>query len=180
MASVAVVVKTISFFVTPNCWASVSSRNTTTKKSKASRVHPRNPARTAWCEALDCFMGETVAGLICMRETVSLLRAPVSKQIDVKENPREAGGKSFPGWGMTEGGRGKLSVDLRCHLANLAKLFISKERLFLIPGTLFVPESGLFRNPAQLVLGYTKQRCRAFLRNITKFEILHAASLRWD
>src|SRR5882672_10950784 len=52
MARVAVVVKTISFLVTPNWCASVSKRKTTTKKSNASSVQPRNPARTEWWFAL--------------------------------------------------------------------------------------------------------------------------------
>src|ERR1700685_1631243 len=47
IASVAVIVRTMSFFGTPKCCASVSIKNTTTKKSKASIVQPRNPARTA-------------------------------------------------------------------------------------------------------------------------------------
>ncbi len=47
MASVAVVVKMISLLDTPNWWESVSYMNTTTKKSNASSVHPKKPARTA-------------------------------------------------------------------------------------------------------------------------------------
>src|SRR5579871_4736646 len=47
IANVAVVVRTMSFLVTPNWWASVSKRKTTTKKSNASRVQPRKPAATA-------------------------------------------------------------------------------------------------------------------------------------
>src|SRR5882724_5646274 len=58
MASVAVVVQTISLFVTPNCRAKVSNKNTTTKKSNASSVQPRNPASTAWREAR-VFSGES-------------------------------------------------------------------------------------------------------------------------
>src|SRR5271165_7667418 len=38
-------------FVTPNSWARTSMRNTTTKKSNASRVHPRKAAVTACAEA---------------------------------------------------------------------------------------------------------------------------------
>ena len=46
-ASVAVIVQMISFFGTPKCSARVSTMKTTTKKSNASMVHPRNPAATA-------------------------------------------------------------------------------------------------------------------------------------
>src|SRR5262245_63890151 len=100
-----------------------------------------------------------------MRETVSLLRVSLSKQIGVKRKTREAGGR-LPGWGTTEGGRGKLSVDLRCHLANLAKLFIGEEGFFLISGALFVAESRLFRDAAEFSFRNTEQRCRAFLRDV--------------
>src|SRR5258706_6706465 len=57
MAKVAVVVRTICGFDTPNCFPSVSTKNTTTKKSNASSVQPRNPASTAWCERFG-FVGE--------------------------------------------------------------------------------------------------------------------------
>src|SRR5437660_10229744 len=46
----------ISVFDTPNSLASVSYRKTTTKKSNASRVKPRNPARTA------CFDEDRIDG----------------------------------------------------------------------------------------------------------------------
>src|SRR5437899_1978077 len=42
--------------VTPKFFARVSSRNTTTKKSKASSVQPRNPARRACVLPLRCCM----------------------------------------------------------------------------------------------------------------------------
>src|SRR5580692_5154348 len=48
-ASVAKVVAMMAFLGTLNWWASVSYRKTMTKKSKASRVQPRKPARTACC-----------------------------------------------------------------------------------------------------------------------------------
>src|SRR5215212_10413997 len=57
-ASVAVSVKMMSFFGTLNAAERWSSRKTTTKKSKASRVQPRNPARTAWREEEACMCGE--------------------------------------------------------------------------------------------------------------------------
>src|SRR5450755_2561061 len=50
MARVAVMVHTMAVFVTWKCSASVSTRKTTTKKSKASRVQPRKLAATA-CHA---------------------------------------------------------------------------------------------------------------------------------
>src|SRR5438093_9716756 len=53
-SSVAVRVLTMWRLGTPNCAARTSSRNTTTKKSNASRVQPRKPARTACRE--DAFM----------------------------------------------------------------------------------------------------------------------------
>src|SRR5438132_6903956 len=49
--SVAVRVATMWPLVTANCLARTSSRKTTTKKSNASSVQPRKPARTAWREA---------------------------------------------------------------------------------------------------------------------------------
>src|SRR5260370_15859947 len=48
-ASVAVVVKIMAFLETLNSRASVSYKKTITKKSNASSVQPRKPARTAWC-----------------------------------------------------------------------------------------------------------------------------------
>src|SRR5258708_17475174 len=65
MASVAVVVKTISFLVTPNWRASVSKRKTTMKKSNASSVQPRKPASTAWCvpERAGCAEPDISVGL---------------------------------------------------------------------------------------------------------------------
>src|SRR6266699_3771905 len=56
--SVAVSVLTMLRFGTPNCAASTSSRKTTTKKSNASSVQPRNPARTAWRE--EDFIGAAI------------------------------------------------------------------------------------------------------------------------
>src|SRR5258706_12975281 len=52
-ASVAVSVKMIFDFGTAKSAASLSKRNTMTKKSKASSVHPRKPAATA-CREFDC------------------------------------------------------------------------------------------------------------------------------
>src|SRR5207237_9402029 len=51
MARVAVMLHTIALFCTPKCWARTSTIKTTTKKSKASSVHPRYAAVTA-CAAL--------------------------------------------------------------------------------------------------------------------------------
>src|SRR5208283_4067413 len=47
-ASVAVVVKMMAFLETLNSRASVSYKKTITKKSNASSIQPRKPARTAW------------------------------------------------------------------------------------------------------------------------------------
>src|SRR5579862_5332596 len=98
MASVAAVVRTISFLLTPNCCASVSNKNTTTKKSNASRLHPRNPARTAWCEAFAVLTGVAVEGVLAISATVSLLCTSLSK-----EKPR-AVGVDDPGWGYCDRG----------------------------------------------------------------------------
>lgn len=48
-ASVAVVVKIMAFLDTLNSLDNVSYKKTITKKSNASSVQPRNPARTACC-----------------------------------------------------------------------------------------------------------------------------------
>src|SRR5581483_2535984 len=57
IASVAVIVKTSSDLVTPNSLASVSTRNTTTKKSNASSIQPKKPAVTACQWRVDCAVG---------------------------------------------------------------------------------------------------------------------------
>src|SRR5450432_3010787 len=62
MARVAVMVHTMAVFVTWKCNASVSTRKTTTKKSKASRVQPRKLAVTA-CHASDREGGTEDAGV---------------------------------------------------------------------------------------------------------------------
>src|SRR2546425_8945106 len=69
-SSVAVNVLTIWRFGTPNCAANTSSRNTTTKKSNASRVQPRNPARTACRE--DDFMSGRLYNRLFSMSSVSL------------------------------------------------------------------------------------------------------------
>src|SRR5262249_11066059 len=56
MASVAVIVHMMSFLGTPKCAARVSTRNTNTKKSKASRVQPKKPALTAWNRSVRDYM----------------------------------------------------------------------------------------------------------------------------
>src|SRR5579863_5239620 len=101
MASVAVVVRTISFLLTPNCWASVSNKNTTTKKSNASSVQPKNPARTAWREAFVVVTGSAVEGALAISATVSLLCTSLSK-----EKPRVVGWTTRGGGGATEGAEG--------------------------------------------------------------------------
>src|SRR5208282_5939876 len=54
----------MSFLETPNWRARTSYMNTTTKKSKASRVQPKKPARTAW----RAFAFELAAGSVsCTR-----------------------------------------------------------------------------------------------------------------
>src|SRR5258708_10463935 len=56
--SVAVNVLTMWAFDTPNCFERASKRKTTTKKSKASSVQPRNPAKRACREGF--FIGAAI------------------------------------------------------------------------------------------------------------------------
>src|ERR1700674_5059229 len=62
MARVAVMVQTIALLATWKWTASVSTRKTTTKKSKASRVQPKKLAATA-CQAPGREVGEGEAGV---------------------------------------------------------------------------------------------------------------------
>src|SRR5207342_3952470 len=81
-----------------------------------------------------------------------------------------------PGVGVTalRGAWGKVVLVNVCrHLANAAQFFVSEKRLFLVPGPLFVAQSGFFRDFRKLLHRNAEQRRRSHLRYVAILRVLH-------